>query len=70
VLISRPYENDSQLQFNGCTGKKQGKSLNNHYWEMGMGVLEALRAGFGPSASGFRLQNHNWKWDMEYQLMS
>jgi hypothetical protein len=54
VLISRPSENDSQLQFSGCTGKKQGKSLKNHYWKMGMGVLEALRAGFGPPAAAAR----------------
>jgi hypothetical protein len=26
VLISCPTENDSQLQFNGSTAKKQGKS--------------------------------------------
>jgi hypothetical protein len=70
VLISCPTENDSQLQFNGSTAKKQGKSLKNNDRQMGMGVLGALRAGFGPPASGFRLQNHNWKWDMEYQLMS
>jgi hypothetical protein len=57
------------LQFIGCAGKKQGKSKIIQHWELGMGVLKALRAGFGPPASGFRLQNHNWKWDMEYQLM-
>jgi hypothetical protein len=28
----------------------------NHYWEMGMGVLEALRAGFGLQAAESQLE--------------
>jgi hypothetical protein len=35
VFIYRPYENDSHLQFNGCTAIKQGKS-EKKYWGWGM----------------------------------
>jgi hypothetical protein len=37
TLISLYYENDSQLQFNGCMERKQGKSENKE-WGMGCGV--------------------------------